>query len=399
MKRNLIWNFFKYFLFFALIASFKAWFTWNMKYLYIFLIGCCVGFFVTHKFFFETKRNNIRWLIILYTAVYFGNLCDGILATITPMIILFPFFFVVTLKAPQKEDLLSTIRVILSLLLTISLVGWISYYLGVSSSYTTIEYGDYQGGAQYIYENHYIYLINVTRLETELFPRFCFVFLEPGYLGCLLAMLLYIGNYKLDKPNTVFYISLFFTFSLAGYILTLVGYFYYSYMKSKKRILWLFTFVSLLSISISFTLLYNKGDNYVNEMILLRLEYDEDTGIAGNNRSTYNTDKYFWGTFVNSSDLFFGQGRNALKRLHDADADWKVYVMQHGIIGTFLFLFFIFYPCLWNKNRTRVFMLSIIYFLIFVQTVHLIHSMMYLTIFSLGVNRCVQEKQLKKKIV
>ena len=139
----------------------------------------------------------------------------------------------------------------------------------------------------------------------------------------------------------------------------------------------------------------NNGNNMVNEAIISRLEYDSSRGtISGYNRSNRFDDKWFWNSFIYDDDLWLGKVDNKL----DSNAvDWKSYIIIHGFISFVFWVLYLLYPSFKKGNRRKCFFLSLIYFLIFAQTMPMSQSMMYLTLYTLGINRIKRIDLVKEK--
>ena len=334
---------------------------------------------------FSKARRSIVWFIVLQVALLFnqGDLnFNGLLGIMIPT---WAVFSVITLKDELKNDLFDTVYKSLAIILSISLVAWVLFIAGVQFPYTMEAYGV---DDLYYFQNYRLFLRNTTMGSLLVF-RFCSIFLEPGYLGCMVSLILYIRRYKMDFYGLVLLLSLFATFSLAGWILSLVGFLSIQLFNTRKPILilgiYILVFLSIWSGAKSF----NGGDNVVNTLFFERLEYDEAMGtISGYDRSTEQTNDWFWSTFIKSPDILFGSSSDA-NNLMINDNDWKAYVVKHGIVGLSLFLLFAFYPFLSVRGRRKVarrevFFLSVLYVLVFAQTIHMIFSDMYVILLILG---------------
>ena len=162
---------------------------------------------------------------------------------------------------------------------------------------------EYPGNDVYIFYN-YIFLIRGVLYNSEGL-KFQSVFLEPGYIGTLLAFMLYLNEYNFKKwYNKIMLLSLVISFSLAGYVTTIIG--YGIYLKSKKSDFGRYAcFIALLFGSFLFFSNYKDGKNYLNENIFNRLQVDSNKGIKGNNRSLGQLDFYF-SKYARSGDLLMG---------------------------------------------------------------------------------------------
>lgn len=370
----------------GMLASFKAWFFLETGYVGIVALVSSFAIYILKPSLFIIKQNSIFLFLLLAFSLFLGHLKSGLGEASFAFFSIIPIFFILILKPFYQDDFLNTIRRFFSVLLLLSLICWFAYYIGFSTPYSILEYGaGKNGGSQYYYENHYAFLINISRLEVLFIPRFSSVFLEPGYLGCLLAMLLYIGRYKIDVPNVIFFISLITTFSLAGYILFFGGFIVNSLNSiSKQKVIVFVIIFSLICIGLFQVIRsYNNGHNLVNELIIARVEYDEGIGRSGD-----DTKQWFWNKFVSSDSLWFGGDE---KNLSPDDVDMTAYVVQNGFVSLLFFVCFIMYPGFRSRKKLSCIPLSIIYLLIFAQTIHLIQSYMYLIVFVLGINRLNRE--------
>ncbi len=384
-EKGIVWLAYELFIFFALLVSFRAWFTWEIPTRYLGLIFVAVSspFFVVKNSIF-TMKIEIPWFVFLFLIFFFGYLSYGSQELIINSIRVFSIVFILMIKSEYKNDLFNTIRIILSIMLGISLLGWILFLIGIPTPYIVVEMGeDSAGNVLYIYENHFLFLVNRSNFVDLYVHRFCSFFLEPGYLGCLVAMILYIDNYRINILNVILFLSLVLSFSLAGYIIFIFG---FLYTHLKKVEIWKVISIGLAIVFLYlFFLNYNNGNNIVNDLIISRLEYDEkEMTISGYNRSQEQDNYMFWHTFIHRDELFLGTKKPLLG---DNNVDWKAYIVTHGLISFIFFIMFLIFPCLKKRKRKSVAGLSIIYFLIFAQTISLALSMMYLTLYVLGVNR------------
>lgn len=379
-----LWKAYKIVLFICLLQSFRAWFFWSFNDVFVNLFLFFLSFlvFLIHSKWFILIRKNLIWFFLLFLASISTSTHSNFFGILDSIIRILPLYFIITLKSELKHDLHHTIRKWFSVLLFISIIGWILFLLGVNMPNSTIYYGEFENSFQYSYSNYYMFLKNNTISIKDYF-RFSSVFLEPGYLGCLLSVFLYLSRYKLDKINIVFLVSLFFTFSLAGYVITIIGYLLFSLKAKKRKFLWLVVTILLYFATINIAQDYNNGDNWFNNAIVERLQPDVNKGISGYNRSTEDTDLWFWNTFINREDFFFGTGEFIDKN----DVDWKTYIYVFGLIPFLLYVFYLFYPLMATKNnKYEILVLVLLYLLIFAQTIHGNFWLFYLALFVIGID-------------
>ena len=96
---------------------------------------------------------------------------------------------------------------------------------------------------------------------------------------------------------------------------------------------------------------YNNGKNIVNEKIIQRLEYDEEKGIAGNNRTGEGTE-FYYNQAIEDGDIWLGLGQERVNKINAGSATsgdystnirgagYKVYFVKFGIISALMFLLF-----------------------------------------------------------
>ncbi|MDX9694343.1 MAG: hypothetical protein RBT49_00980 [Bacteroidales bacterium] len=290
----------------------------------------------------------------------------------------------------MKFELFISIRKWFSILLFISLIGWVLFLLGIDLPNSTLYYGKIDNSFQYSYSNYFIFLSNNMVLHRDYF-RFSSVFLEPGYLGCLLSVFLFLSKYKFDKINIIFFFAIFFTFSLAGYIISIFGYLLFTFRNTRRKVLWVvITFLCYFMI-IYFAKNINNGENWINNAIVERLQPDDLKLFSGYNRSSEESDNLFWNSFIYSEDLLFGNG----KTIEYNDVDWKSYIYAYGLISFLLYIFYLFFPLLIrDKNKYFTFIFVSIYLMIFAQTIHGMFWLFYLFLFIIGID--VNRKILKK---
>lgn len=389
--RNSYWWAYKFFVLFLMMTSFQAWMFWaldeNIYFWICAFIASMVFMFINNRHYNLGKHNRgLVWFILLQITLFFNKGDLNINGLLTILIPTWSSFSVFMLKEDSKTDLFDTVYKSLSVVLLISFAAWLLFLIGVPFPYSMEAHGI---DDLYYFENYRFFLRNTTMLSDLFFPRFCSIFLEPGYLGCIISLLLFIRRYKMDFWGIVYLVCLIATFSLAGWIISAIGYLAYRSFHARRPVL------MVLSIVVAFVAFWgvaksiNGGNNMLNMAIFERLEYNQDTGtIAGYDRSTEGTDQWFWSTFVKSPDVVFGSSSAAAAELKINDNDWKSYIVKHGIVGLSFFLLFAFFPLNTSKKNKEchriLLILCIIFVLIFAQTIHLIFSVMYIVALVLG---------------
>jgi hypothetical protein len=265
----------------------------------------------------------------------------------------------------EKERILHVTTKLFSSILFISLIYYVIYLIGINLPYTIINYDN---NPSYNCFENYFFLIIYTG---EFYTRFQSIFLEPGHIGMICALLLYVNHYNLKNVNVIILIiSIILSFSLAAYILTFLGYLIYDISKIKniikKTVKWCAIFIIFLV-----TLLFfykNHSDSIFTNLIVNRLDYNEDKIIAGNNRIQLSFESYYEQIFFSEKNYFLGIGIDEFNKKfpHGGNSSYKVFIVQHGLLGVIiLFIFFLIFVI--SSNSLRVLGLLILYCISFWQ--------------------------------
>lgn len=232
-------------------------------------------------------------------------------------------------------------------------------------------------------DNYYFYnygiLIKNMAIEGDGI-RFNSIFLEPGYLGTLCSFILYAAKFNFKrKSNLVILFALILSFSLAGYIITLLGWISLLYSKGTSITKYIIYCTIIVGIYYS-SQVYNNGNNFFNIYIFSRLERDQDKGIKGNNRNSELTDFYF-DKMCDDGSILLGIGTENVKKINgggsnDGDytnqirgAGYKLYCINNGCLAALFYLLFYYLISLKRKKLQsrycKLFFLLI--FLTFIQ--------------------------------
>lgn len=169
--------------------------------------------------------------------------------------------------------------------------------------------------------------------------RFNGPFLEPGHQAMISCLLLFANkyNFKDCKYLWILLIAIIISFSLAGYVLLVLGYMFLKVHSVSKVVLFA---ISLLIAGYVVTDVWNDGDNPVNVLIFERLEYDKDKGITGNNRTIEATDDYFYRCVKDGTIVLGIRGKDVGKN-NVRGAGYKIYLLNYGLVS--LIIISIFY--------------------------------------------------------
>lgn len=120
------------------------------------------------------------------------------------------------------------------------------------------------------------------------------------------SLLLYVNQYNLKRISVfILFISVLISFSLAAYVLLILGMILYYLLKSKhylEEFSCVFFLCSAVVISVIFYV--NNPDSVYSKLVVARLDYDEERGISGNNRTNSQFDYYYDKAFCKRMMLF-----------------------------------------------------------------------------------------------
>lgn len=324
-----MWNLFKIVNFFWLMASTYIWVTSLISMTPILvvvnaLMMISLGFLPVRIELTKTV-GRVAMSIVLLAA--WSIVIDGPIMGIVTLLSYMPVIYLLFLPAEYLEDLLGFCTKWYAILLGGALVVYLMVLTVGFPKFGRFVHPNYEP-----YDNYLLYI--KTTYDYGTFERFNAFFLEPGHQALLSSFLMLANKYNF-KQNPYLYIlgaGVIFSFSLAGYLLTIVG-FTLTKINSVAR---LFGLLSILTLVVVGILNWNGGDNAVNELILGRLEYDESKGIKGNNRYFNNTDDEFTKAFRND-DAWIGVKNKANMDLIGG-AGYKIYILKFGIVGVILAL-------------------------------------------------------------
>ena len=132
----------------------------------------------------------------------------------------FLVWLVILLSDDEKVELMRMFTKIYVVIVGFSLLSFALYQLGVELPYSIVKYEANAG-----YPDFKCYPFLLVQNEYQLINRFQSVFLEPGHLGMISALLLYVDGYRLKRSEGVILcVSILISLSLAAYMLLLVGF-------------------------------------------------------------------------------------------------------------------------------------------------------------------------------
>ena len=293
-----------------------------------------------------TKSIGMVILAILGLTVW-SVWCDGTVMGIFTFLAYFPAVFLIMLPWDYQKDILHSITKWYAIMLGIGLVEYLLLFAIPLPSLGKFVYPGYEP-----YTNYGFYI--KTTWDKLIIPRFNACLLEPGHQALVSTFLLIANkfNFRHNYYCFILLLGVICSFSLAGYLLLAAGWLLYLINDIRKTII----AGAFLTVVVMGALSFNGGDNALYELIISRLEYDEEKGIKGNNRFTSDTD-FIYERGQKSGMSWIGMRQKANLDLIDG-AGFKIYVIKYGWIGVILAALFYLslIPADFNKRYTFVFL-------------------------------------------
>lgn len=336
-----------------------AWFTWEWDFMALGRFRILFAFLAISILYIAS--NNIKMSFSGTEICIFILWCLASLPPefklVSPIIEALRFFPLLVLFK-DKRNIDSHLRFV-SIGLAIILIPGIILWSLIQTGYYTlpgipIQMGESSNDNYYFY--NYFFLIDRILVTST---RFQSIFLEPGYLGSMLALLLYATKYNWKCwYNWVLLVGLILSQSLAGYATFVIGYIIYL-SQNGKSVKTLVIPVAVISMFVYAMQYYNDGDNYINKNIAQRLtdSNDDKYVFSGTIRSDNYTDRVY-SESIESGDFIFGESRE----LNISGAGYKIFLIKNGLFAAILY--FIVYNLIskFSKNRKygRYFVLLIL---------------------------------------
>ena len=331
----------------CMLYSLHAYMFWHIDntVLTLIIVSATILVHIFYAKFYLYKNMNIALFAILAVLLgTHGNINGYFLNVVN----IFPFLSFLFLKDNYKYSVFFSWRKVFNIIIAVSLICYIMVTIGVNFPYMMDFYGDTTSDSYYLVKNYFVF-VQLSSSFTEIpLERFLSIFLEPGYLACLIVMIFFIDGFKFKKhkSNFVLLAALILTFSIAGYILFVIFYLIRKMKDSKYRLLSILGVLGLVCAIYLYGTFYNGGDNEINNQVLARFQYDEQRGtLAGYNRTTEAFDAYF-NKFISSSSVFVGDPKsyNRLFQGGGANVGIKYYIMVYGLLGLFAYCLFLYSP-------------------------------------------------------
>ncbi len=352
-------------IFLLVLKSMGAYFLWNVSIGPMSLLVTLLGlvYAKTRKQLYSSRHFIYAFIFLVLYSIWDRDIMSQInIGNIMPCV---PILLVLMMPAKDKKTLLTFCSCGLAFISGISLIVFILLFFTELPNAGIIS-DDL--AENYTYTN-YIVLLKGAFYDI----RFNAIFREPGHLAMIASYFLFANRYDMKKwYNIVLLIVIGFTLSLAGYVLTIVGYLFNLLLAGRftKVFKKLIPYIVIMIIAVVGIMSYNRGNNFVNELIIARLEYDEDKGVQGNNRVNDYTDSYFR-NMINDGSFIIGIGHDKQSHLASigkvTGAGYKIHIIARGLIGTILIFMFYYVLAKNSPYRQFAFFMLLLYCLSFWQ--------------------------------
>lgn len=359
-----MWQIFKLInLFYFFANSFVWWsFGFNRNLMGLLVNLAMIVCLMLCKFKLNISRRSLHIFIIivilsLATTILLRSVASFILVNLC---IYLPALYLYMLPKSRKRDLLLFTTKWYSIILGISICVFILNGFINIPSLGVFEAGD----LDYPPYDNYLFFIK-TRMYDKFVYRFNGPFLEPGHQAMISCLLLFSNKYNFNdcKYLWILLAAIVISFSLAGYVMLVLGYIFLKVHSISKVLLF---GITLLIAHFFITDVWNNGGNPINVLIFERLEYDKEKGITGNNRTYETTDEYFDQCVKDGTIILGIRGRDVGKN-NTKGAGYKIYLLKYGVISLIIISMFylLLIPPRCNKRYAYFFFLLLL--IVFLQ--------------------------------
>lgn len=272
------------------------------------------------------------------------------------LLVILSFFLALSLSQLECRKTLEFLTNALAWIIGISLPVWLLHIFVIDiPSIGQIDNSDFKG-MEYIMDNH---LLFVTLSGSDSF-RFYSMFDEPGVLGTLSAFILFANKYNFRNfKNVIILLGAIFSFSLAFYVISFLGYMFYAF-QSLRKFCFSVIFLFLLAF-ITYNLL--KENLAFQYSIIDRIQSSNVENMES--RTGYKTTR-FYNNFWVSSDAILGIGDDRMRSegLKEGQS-YKLFIIEYGWLSIVCLL--LMYAALAGKFNRTVLMLFVLYCLSFLQ--------------------------------
>lgn len=303
---------------------------------------------------------SVVWVFLLvYLSIAAGS------SIIAFLLFIFSNIFLLSAKPEFRKVAYQSFYFIFVAFAVLSSINYILFLLGIPLPSREIaplnDLKDY---------NYIAYPFMVLSNDIKDLIRFRGLFDEPGAMATYCFLFLWAEKFNLAKwSNVVLMVAGFFTLSLFFYVA--IGVVMIVKIFSKGTSIW-FRVVSISLIAI-FSYSLTIEDSITSIAIGDRLEYDEEKGFSGNNRSNQYTDMYYDQVRWKDPLFFWGPTLSGVDKAKvasqvEGSAGYKNAILLNGLFSClFYVLFFLLYARKAMKKKRDYFLFIICFFMTLYQ--------------------------------
>lgn len=327
-------------IFCVIIAPQSPWFIWGYglisHFQYLSLLALLV------KFLHEKRLKGNKGVAVFFLLLFYFVIMQIFNAVhLSYLFVSLAFLMALRFSFVEGSNVIRILTSYIFISIIIPLPAWLFHqFVSPLPSFGSLDIGTMKGGGGSVLMENYLFFVT---MQDKLAMRFYSWYDEPGVLGTLAPFILWANKFNLrDYRNIVIIIGGLFTFSMAFYFLTILGWLFTS-RKSIKKIT-----ISIIAILIIGSSLYLvMEDNLAfQQSVVYRLTNYDDNGVES--RIGYDRDQ-LWNRARQSGDLVFGLGSGALNDYGGISSSYKLFILEFGYIGC-LVLFFAYFSMLNRRD-------------------------------------------------
>lgn len=297
-------------------------------FLFLYLLKIRRSFKITRLFVISFL---CAFFIYVILALFWGFNTSSLFIMLT---FLLPFAF----RIEEKGMVIDWLTKYLGIILLISCVAWLVHHYLFALPLWGIFDGSAYKGRHYIYGNYFFFLElletnngDVIRYIAEGEKRFYSMFDEPGLIGTLSTFVLFANRYNWrNKWVLIISFANLFTFSVAFYLLTFLGWATLRATSFKRFLTILFIVVSIGALVF---ILFSNSD-IIQKMVFERILSLGDDSLS--NRTDYMLVKYLSSdSFRYSTEVLLGIGATAFEKQGFMGNSWMFFFLKYGLVGLF----------------------------------------------------------------
>lgn len=267
----------------------------------------------------------------------------------------------------SNEDYNKSFNMLGKVLGVISIVSFIPWFINTYISpvfplYNTIDLSELKG--TYYMMDNYLFFVKYNDLFESF--RFYSMFDEPGVFGTLAAFILYGNKYDFSKWYVwAIFISSLFTFSMAFYLLTILG-----LVTIKIKV----SFKSIIVLMILGVICVNVINNIEKDSLFYELIIDRLGNLSGSlDARTSDDAKNKLKSIMWTTDFFFGIGKTFMDKTNLRDGESaELFILERGFL-TVLVLVSCYFSFIKKITKSTLLLLTL-FILSFLQRPFLLTS-------------------------